>query len=111
VDYERWKHLELTPEKLKIGLEAEIKAIEALGCEVVNCAIDTGATAEQVMREALAATDFDFVLIGAGVRKDDTNFLLFEKAVNVAHEFAPKAKIVFNENPQTSADAVKRWLK
>lgn len=110
VDYERWKHLDMTPEKLNKALAAEMKSVEALGCEVIECSIDTGETAEKVMREALSAGDFDIVLIGAGVRKDDTHFMLFEKAVNAAHELAPKAKIVFNESPNTSADAVKRWL-
>jgi hypothetical protein len=49
-------------------------------------------------------------MIGAGVRANPSNLLLFEKLINVVHEHAPQAKICFNTVPSDTADAVKRWL-
>jgi hypothetical protein len=49
------------------------------------------------------------VLIGAGVRKDDDQFLVFEMLVNVVHEFAPQARIAFNTGPTDSDSAIQRW--
>jgi hypothetical protein len=53
---------------------------------------------------------FDCILIGAGVRANPSNFLLFEKLINVVHEHAPQAKLCFNTMPSDTAAAVKRWL-
>jgi hypothetical protein len=49
-------------------------------------------------------------MIGAGVRKIDRHFLLFERLVNVVHEHAPRAKLCFNTKPDDTAEAVKRWV-
>ena len=38
-------------------------------------------------------------MIGAGVRKDDDHFLVFERLVNNDHEHAPQARIAFNTGP------------
>jgi hypothetical protein len=48
-------------------------------------------------------------VIGAGVRTISTNFLLFEKVLNVVHEHAPQARICFNTGPFDTAQAVQRW--
>ncbi|MEM6849465.1 MAG: hypothetical protein AAF580_15605 [Pseudomonadota bacterium] len=58
----------------------------------------------------LANDTFDVVLIGAGVRRDDDYFLVFERLVNVVHEHAPSARIAFNTGPTDTAAAVQRWL-
>jgi hypothetical protein len=51
----------------------------------------------------------DVVLIGAGVRKDEEHFLVFERLVNVVHEHAPHARMAFNTGPTDSAAAIQRW--
>jgi hypothetical protein len=48
-------------------------------------------------------------MIGAGVRKDEEHFLLFERLINVIHECAPSSKIAFNTRPTDSDVAVRRW--
>lgn len=58
----------------------------------------------------MKAVKWDAVLIGAGVRNDPEQFLLFERMVNLVHEHAPQARICFNNSPDSSADAVLRWL-
>ncbi|MEO1203200.1 MAG: hypothetical protein AAFX10_10860 [Pseudomonadota bacterium] len=107
VDYDRWPGL--TAEKLKAGLRRDEAALNDSGYRAEICFIDHGETAEDVVTALLDETAFDCVLIGAGVRTDVEEFLLFEKLINVVHERAPGAKICFNTGPTDSVDAVKRW--
>lgn len=108
VDYDKWPML--TPEKLMGALNAEKASLEEEGFSAEVLLVDRGETAEQVVRDALGATAYDCVVIGAGVRKDDAHFLLFERLVNLLHDLAPDAKIAFNTNPSDTAEAVKRWI-
>ncbi len=108
VNYDRWPGL--TPEKLEAGLRRDEAALNDNGYAAEICFIDHGETAEATVKAKLAETDFDCVMIGAGVRTDTEEFLLFEKLVNVLHENAPAAKICFNTGPTDSVDAVKRWV-
>ena len=108
VNYERWPGL--TAEKLETGLQRDESALNAAGYNAEICFVDHGATAEDAVRSKLSETEFACVLIGAGVRKDDEEFLLFEKLINVVHKHAPRAKICFNTGPTDSVDAVKRWV-
>ena len=59
---------------------------------------------------ALSEDACGVVLIGAGVRKDDDHFLLFERLVNSVHEHAPGARIAFNSGLTDTAAAVGRWV-
>jgi copper homeostasis protein CutC len=58
----------------------------------------------------LRGKEYNCILIGAGVRKDNDNMLLFEKLINAIHKSALSANICFNSNPYGTADAVKRWV-
>lgn len=81
-----------------------------LGYDARICFVDHGETAETTVRQTLGDTPFDCVLVGAGVRTDPEEFLLFEKLINVVHECAPGARICFNTGPTDSVDAVRRWV-
>ncbi len=107
VDYERWP--QLTAEKLLQGLNKDKETLEAEGYNVHQCFVDHGDTAEKTVTDALSEQSYDCILIGAGVRKDDAEFALFEKLVNVLHKKAPGASLCFNSGPTDSVDAVKRW--
>jgi hypothetical protein len=96
--------------KVLAGIKYYEDELSRLGYSVKTCLTDFGETAESVVQTQLAQQPFDCVLIGAGVRLNPSNFLLFEKLVNVVHEHAPQAKICFNQLPSDIADAVKRWL-
>jgi len=96
--------------KVLAGLKASEEELSPLGYDVQTCLTDFGETAEAVVRSQLAQTRFDGVLIGAGVRANPSNFLLFEKLINVVHQHAPRARICFNTMPGDTAEAVKRWL-
>lgn len=100
----------LTAEKVEAGVKGSINKLIELGYDAQLCWTDFGLTAIDVLERHLKKVQFDCVLIGAGIRKPESNFLLFEKMINEIHEFAPKAKICFNTNPTDTIDAAKRWL-
>ncbi len=102
VNYERWPGL--TAEKLEAGLRRDQSALIDEGDRVHLCFIDHGETGEATVAAALKETKVDCVLIGAGVRTDNDEFLLFEKLVNFIHTNAPQAKICFNTGPTDSVD-------
>jgi len=98
----------ITPEKIRAGLDGDGVTLRGLGYEADILWVDDGDTAEQVLRERLAAARYDAVLIGAGLRTLPPYGLLFEKLVNAVHEAAPQAKFAFNSNPADTAQAVQR---
>lgn len=107
VDYEKYPGL--TPEKLETGLQADVDRLAKLGYDARLAFVRTGETAADELRAVLSRDRFDVVMIGAGVRKDDDHFLVFEQLVNVAHEHASQARIAFNTGPTDSAAAIQRW--
>ena len=52
----------------------------------------------------------ELTIIGAGVRANPQYFLLFERLLNVVHEFARPRLVGFNTKPTDTVDAVQRWL-
>jgi hypothetical protein len=96
--------------KVLAGLKSSENELSRLGYDVQMCLTDFGETAEAVVRSQLKQKRFDCVLIGAGIRTIPSNFLLFEKLVNVVHEYAPHARISFNTKPSDTAEAVRRSL-
>ena len=96
--------------KVLAGLKASEDELTRLSYSVQMCMTDFGETAEAVVERRLEQERFDCVMIGAGVRTNPNNFILFEKLINVVHEHAADAKICFNTLPSDTADAVKRWL-
>jgi hypothetical protein len=72
--------------------------------------VRAGAAAVQVIAGALASKKFDCVLIGAGLRVDPSQLLLFERIINLVHALAPGASICFNTRPGDSQEAVQRWV-
>jgi hypothetical protein len=96
--------------KVLAGLKSSEAELAGLGYNVEMCLTDFGETAEAVVQARLRQKRFDCVLIGAGLRSNPSNFILFERLINVVHEHGPQAKICFNTLPSDTAAAVKRWL-
>lgn len=103
------KYPGLTSEKLEAGLRADETRLAELGYTPTLAFIRSAETAEVDLAAHLEGDGFDVVMIGAGVRRDDEHFLVFERLVNVVHAKAPRARIAFNTGPTDSADAVRRW--
>lgn len=108
VDYTRWPGL--TAEKLESSLRADETKLKALGYDASIRFVDHGETAEATIADVLRRSSYDCIMIGAGVRTDAAEFLLFEKLINLVHQKAPAARICFNTGPTDSADAVQRWV-
>jgi hypothetical protein len=100
----------MTETKVFAGIKSSEEELTRLGYSVQTCLHDFGETAEAVVQGQLKQKRFDCVLIGAGVRSVPSNFLLFEKLINVVHEHAPQAKLCFNQLPNDIPEAVKRWV-
>ena len=96
--------------KVRAGLKSSEDELTRLGYSVQICSTDFGETAEAVVQNQLKQKRWDCVMVGAGVRTNPSNFMLFEKLINVVHEHAPQAKLCFNQLPSDTAEAVKRWL-
>jgi DNA-binding LacI/PurR family transcriptional regulator len=96
--------------KVLAGLKSSEEELTRFGYSVQMCLTDFGETAEAVVRSQLKQKRFACILIGAGVRTNPSNFMLFEKLINVVHEHAPQAKLCFNTVPSDTAAAVQRWL-
>lgn len=107
VDYSKYPGLDA--DKLEAALRADEAKLKDLGYDASIGFIFSGDTATDQVENTLKEAAYDVVLIGAGVRKDDDHFLLFEKLVNVVHEHAPGARIAFNTGPVDSDAAILRW--
>ena len=100
----------LNAEKVLAGLEKDEAPLNQLGYEARLCLTDLGETAAAVVESELNRTRYDCIVIGAGIRVLPSNFLLFERLINVVHEHAPQAKLCFNTKPEDTAEAVQRWV-
>lgn len=107
VDYAKYPGL--SEEKLEAGLRRDQKKLTSEGYETSIGFIFSGETATDRLVEQLGQTAYDIVLIGAGVRKDDDHFLIFERLVNIVHEHARQARIAFNTGSTDSEAAIRRW--
>ena len=100
----------MSTEKVLAGLKSSEDELTGLGYSVQMCFTDFGETADMVVRRQLERRTFECILIGAGVRTNPSNFVLFEKLINVVHEYAPHSRFCFNTLPGDTAAAVQRWL-
>jgi hypothetical protein len=99
----------MSAEKVMAGLTAAVEGMKTLGYDAHPCLSDFGQTAEAVVTAQLQRLQFDYIMIGAGIRTAPGNFILFEKLINVVHEHAPRAKICFNTKPSDTLEALQRW--
>jgi hypothetical protein len=98
-------------QKIHAGLAIAMTKISERGWQADLCMIRPDDTAGPTLKTQLAATTYDCVVIGAGVRLPPKSLLLFETVINAVHRAAPNAAIAFNTRPEDSADAAARWLR
>ncbi|MEQ8603941.1 MAG: hypothetical protein RIB45_11545 [Marivibrio sp.] len=108
VDYARWPML--TPAKIHAALDQAVAALTAEGYDADICLIEDPERAAEAVRAALTERPTHAVMIGAGVRTDDSHLLLFERLINLIQAAAPSAKVCFNRFPADTVNAVKRWV-
>ncbi len=100
----------LDAEKISAGIEVGMKQIAARGWHAELCLVRPDASASRTVEAKLAATQYDCVVIGGGIRIPPKSLLLFETLINVVHESAPSAYIAFNTKPEDTAEAASRWI-
>ncbi|MQY27102.1 ATP-binding protein [Nocardia aurantia] len=92
-------------------VEAGNAALRKAGFDVVSCLLDGSPDdAETQLRKQAATERFNLVMIGAGIRAIPDYTLLFERIVNVLTEVAPGIRFCFNTSPETTINALERWI-
>lgn len=98
----------LTSEKVEAGMKMTMSKLSELGFDSDLCWTDFGNTAIQLLTKYLTENQYDYILIGAGIRMPPNNFMLFENMVNTIHELAKDSKICFNTIPTDTVEAILR---
>jgi hypothetical protein len=101
----------MTAEKIRAGVAVAVQQFAARGWECEVGYIHPDETAGPAVVRLLASTDYDCVVIGAGVRLASRGLAIFEAVLNAVHKGAPGAVIAFNTRPEDTADAAARWLR
>ena len=96
--------------KIHAGIAIGMQQMVNRGWEADLCLVQPDASATEAVRQRLAGTAYDAVVIGGGIRIPPKSLLLFERLVNAVHQAAPAAAIAFNTTPQDTADAAARWI-
>ena len=100
----------LNAEKIHAGLAVAMTQFAERGWQADLCLIRPDETAGPSVERQLGSTNYDCVVIGAGVRLPPRGLARFEAVVNAVHKTAPRAAIAFNTRPEDSADAAARGL-
>jgi hypothetical protein len=110
VDYSR--HPGLDEPTLAARIEAGEAAIRAAGFDIVSCQVPASPDeAEAALRECADGHRFRVTMIGAGIRTAPEHTLMFERLVNAVTEIAPGVRFCFNTSPETTLDALRRWVR
>lgn len=110
IDYSR--HPGLDEATLTARIEAGRAALREAGFDIVDCQVSADPDeAADTVRERVAANQVGVVMIGAGVRMAPEHTLLFERVVNLLNELVPGIVFCFNTSPETTVDALRRWVR
>lgn len=100
----------LDAEKIRGGIATAMKQMADAGWQADLCLVHPNESACVDLKHHLDATNYDCVVIGAGIRIPPSSLLLFEALLNTVHKSAPGAFIAFNTKPEDTAAAVTRWI-
>jgi hypothetical protein len=110
VDFD--KYPTVTEELLAAAIARGEAALRDAGFDIVSCQVAAEPdAAEAALRDCLDGQTFGVAMIGAGVRMAEEHTLLFERLLNVVNELAPGIKFCFNTEPETTIDALRRWVR
>jgi hypothetical protein len=101
----------MNAEKVRAGIAVALKGFTDRGWESDVGYILPDETAGPTVERQLRSTNYDCVVVGAGVRLPPRNLALFEIVINAVRKAAPGAAIAFNTRPDDSADAAARWVE
>lgn len=96
--------------KIHAGIAIGMQQMADRGWHADLCLVLPDASASDMVKQRLAASTYDCVVIGGGIRIPPKSLLLFERLLNAVHRAAPETAVAFNTAPQDTADAAARWL-
>ena len=99
----------ITPELVRVYIHSQLERVRAAGYAVDEYLIRPGINDGDSLADAMQAGHYDCIMIGAG-RRANEHIVLFEKTLNLAHRYQPRAKICFNTSPADTLEAVQRWM-
>jgi hypothetical protein len=109
IDYSRYPGLDEATMTARI--DAGDAALRVAGFDFVPCRVPAAPDdAEAVVRDCARSQSFGIVMIGAGVRMAPEHTELFERLVNVINEVAPGISFCFNTSPESTGEALRRWV-
>ncbi|WP_280236030.1 hypothetical protein [Nocardia cyriacigeorgica] len=109
LDYSRIPGLDQAT--LTARIAAGEAALREAGFDFVSCQVPADPDAAEARIRACAAEPFGVAMIGAGVRMAPEYTLLFERLVNVVNDISPGVKFCFNTSPESTIDALRRWVQ
>lgn len=110
IDYSRYPGLD--EETLTARIAAGQAELREAGFDIVPCQVLTDPDeAEKKVRECVAANPVRVVMIGAGLRMAPEHTPLFERLVNLLVQLVPGIVFCFNTSPETTVDALRRWVR
>ena len=101
---------DMNAEKVRAGIAVALKQFTDRGWKSDVSFIRPDETARPTVERQLRSTNYDCVVIGAGVRLPPHNLALLEVVINAIRRTAPRAAIAFNTRADDSADAAARWV-
>lgn len=104
-------HPGLNAQMLRDALDHDRRILDDAGFGVELCMIDLGETACATVTARLDAGAFDVIAIGAGLRLNPLNTILFERIIDIVHRKAPGAMLCFNTSAKDTAECVMRAAK
>ena len=99
----------MNAEKVAAGLLRDVEKMRSRGWEAEHLPIWPNEHLRQSILDRLAATRYDCIVIGGGVRLTTKHVPELEIVVNAVREGAPDTPIAFNSGPDSSGDAAARW--
>jgi hypothetical protein len=100
----------MNADKIRAGIAVAVKQFTDRGWQSDIGYIRPDESAGPTVERLLRSTNYDCVVIGAGVRLPPRNLALLEVVINAVRKAAPDAPIAFNTRPDDSADAAARWV-
>jgi hypothetical protein len=109
IDYGRYPDLDEAT--MTARMDAGDAALRAAGFDFIACRVPaTPDEAEAMVRDCARSRPLAVAMIGAGVRMAPEHTGLFERLVNVINEVAPGISFCFNTSPESTIDALLRWV-
>jgi hypothetical protein len=100
----------MTAKKVRAGITIALKQFTEHGWESDVTFVRRGETAGPTVESQLRSANYDYVVIGGGVRLPPRRLAYSKFVINAIRKAAPGAAIAFNTRPDDSADAAARWV-